>query len=107
VRKLLLLESILLLSIMSLEPAYAAIKAGEKCQKISATQIVGNLKLTCIKSGFKLIWSRGVALSPSSPSTPISNSTLAPDAQAKPNPFDSTPFPDLIHEGSNGRGSSE
>lgn len=79
---------------MSLEPAYAAIKAGEKCQKISATQIVGNLKLTCIKSGSKLIWTKSVALAPSSPSTPISNSTLAPDAQAKPNPFDSTPFPD-------------
>ena len=65
-------------------------KAGAKCTKVASTQLASGKKFTCIKSGTKLIWNNGVAVATSS--TPAS--TLAPAAQAKPNPFDSVPFPD-------------
>ena len=41
----------------------ATAKAGATCTKLKATQIVGTKKFTCIKSGKKLIWDKGVALS--------------------------------------------
>jgi len=93
-RKLLVLGLILPLSIITLDQAHAGIKAGDKCQKISATQIVGKLRFTCIKSGSKLVWNKGVAIANSSAPSPTPGATLASATQAKPNPFDSTPFPD-------------
>ncbi len=41
----------------------AATKAGAKCIKLNTTSTVAGVKYTCIKSGKKLIWSRGVAVS--------------------------------------------
>jgi hypothetical protein len=35
-------------------------KAGTKCSKANATQLVGAKKFTCIKSGAKLVWNKGV-----------------------------------------------
>jgi hypothetical protein len=65
-------------------------KPGSKCTKVASTQLVSGKKFTCIKSGTKLIWNKGVAVAASSsPGAPA-----APASQAKPNPFDSTPFPD-------------
>jgi hypothetical protein len=40
----------------------ATAKAGAKCTKLKATQIVGTKKFTCIKSGSKLVWDKGVAV---------------------------------------------
>ena len=40
----------------------ATAKAGAKCTKLKATQIVGTKKFTCIKSGKKLVWDKGVAV---------------------------------------------
>jgi hypothetical protein len=42
----------------------AAAKAGAKCTKVNTTSTVSGFKYTCIKSGKKLIWSKGVAVSP-------------------------------------------
>ncbi len=44
----------------SISPAQAAVKAGAKCTKAGATASVGGKKYTCIKSGNKLVWSKGV-----------------------------------------------
>ena len=78
------------LALMLPELALAAVKSGAKCAKVNSTQTVNGKKFTCIKSGTKLIWNKGVAVATSSaPST-----ALAPVTQAKPNPFDTTPFPD-------------
>ena len=46
----------------------ATAKAGAKCAKLKTTQIVGTKKFTCIKSGSKLVWDKGVAV-PKAPST--------------------------------------
>ena len=40
----------------------ATAKAGATCPKLKTTQIVGSKKFTCIKSGKKLVWDKGVAV---------------------------------------------
>ena len=37
-------------------------KAGATCLKVGATQIASGKKFTCIKSGKKLVWNKGVLL---------------------------------------------
>ena len=41
-------------------PASAAAKAGAKCTKVGSKSVVGAKTFTCIKSGNKMIWDRGV-----------------------------------------------
>jgi hypothetical protein len=40
-------------------PAFAAVKAGAKCNKAGLTSIASGKTYTCIKSGKKLVWSKG------------------------------------------------
>jgi hypothetical protein len=48
-------------SLLGIAPANAAtVKAGTKCNKHKATTTVKGMKYTCIKSGSKLVWSKGV-----------------------------------------------
>ena len=57
----------------------ATAKAGATCSKLNATSIVKGKKFTCIKSGKKLVWDKGVTVKASGnkPSpTPNNSSTL-------------------------------
>ncbi len=55
------LAVIIAMSLLGLNPAHAtSVKAGAKCPKYKATTTVKGLKYTCIKSGNKLVWSKGV-----------------------------------------------
>ena len=45
-------------------------KAGAKCTKVKATSVVKGKKYTCIKSGKKLIWNKGVAVKPTAKPSP-------------------------------------
>lgn len=47
---------------MSLPSLVAAPKAGAKCTKVGVTQTIGGKKFTCVKSGKKLVWNKGVAV---------------------------------------------
>ena len=48
-------------SLFGIAPANAAaVKAGAKCPKYKATTTHNGMKYTCIKSGNKLVWSKGV-----------------------------------------------
>ncbi len=48
-------------SLLGVAPASASsVKPGAKCGKHKATTTVKGIKYTCIKSGNKLIWSKGV-----------------------------------------------
>ena len=48
-------------SLLGIAPANAAtVKAGTKCSKHKVTTTVKGMKYTCIKSGNKLVWSKGV-----------------------------------------------
>ena len=48
--------------LVPLQANAATVKAGAKCTKLKAIQIVGTKKFTCIKSGTKLVWDKGVAV---------------------------------------------
>lgn len=52
---------------MSLQsvPSFAASKAGTLCAKVGSTLVVQGKKYTCLKSGAKLIWNKGVVFAPS------------------------------------------
>ncbi len=76
--------------------AQAAVKSGAKCAKVNSTQTVNGKKFTCIKSGTKLIWNKGVAITTQAIPSPSPSATLVPPVQIKQNPFDSTPFPDVF-----------
>ena len=41
-------------------PANAAAKAGAKCNKAGITEVVQGKKYTCVKTGKKLAWNKGV-----------------------------------------------
>ncbi len=80
------LPIILLLALTS--PVQAATpKAGDKCTKVGATSTAGGKKFTCIKSGKKLVWNKGVAIKPP---TPVAIPTPTPSPSPEPTP---TPTP--------------
>ena len=62
IRKLSLLISFILLgSILPLHLASAASpKAGVKCSKVGSTSVIAGVKFTCVKSGSKIVWNKGV-----------------------------------------------
>ena len=56
------LALILISALLVPTQANAAVKAGATCIKLKATQIVGTKKFTCVKSGKKLVWDKGVTV---------------------------------------------
>ena len=77
-------------------------KAGAKCTKIKATSVVKGKKYTCIKSGKKLIWNKGVAVKPVAKPTPTPSPAVTPIAIGDPigaiggsNPGLNCPTPDV------------
>ena len=84
-----------LLLTISLIPAYSATppKAGSICSKQGITKTFQGKRYTCIKSGKKLVWSKGVAVKksiPSSAPTPSNSPTPTPTPSNSPTP---TPTP--------------
>jgi hypothetical protein len=62
-KKLIAFLSILSLSLsVLLIPANAAVKAGASCKTAGITSVASGKTFTCIKSGKKLIWNKGVTL---------------------------------------------
>jgi M6 family metalloprotease-like protein len=61
--------------ILGVTNAQAAIKAGATCTKVGQTTVVATVKYTCIKSGKKLVWNKGVA-------TPTPTPTPTPPAKS-------------------------
>ena len=57
-----LLVSVLAVSLLGAAPAEAAVKAGSKCDKVGAAATSAGKKFTCIKSGGKLVWNKGVTI---------------------------------------------
>jgi hypothetical protein len=61
-KKLVAFLSILFLSLsLPLIPVNAAAKAGGACKKAGITSVVSSKTFTCVKSGKKLVWDKGVA----------------------------------------------
>jgi hypothetical protein len=55
-----------------LSTSNAAAKAGAKCSKVGIKSVVGAKTFTCIKSGKKLVWNKGVRVLAVIPKTPTS-----------------------------------
>ena len=74
----------------------AAPKAGSKCTKAGSTATASGKKFTCIKSGTKLVWNKGVAIKKQAPvvtptPTPSPSPTPEPTPSVTPTP---TPTPE-------------
>ena len=80
-RKALAALTVLFLAISPLQ-ASAAVKAGAACNKAGASSVVGGKKYTCVKSGKKLAWDKGVkvvpAAKPSAAPAPVATPTPTP-----------------------------
>jgi len=59
-RKMFLILVAAMLGFTLAMPAYAVAIAGSKCSKLNATTTISGKKYTCIKSGGKLVWNKGV-----------------------------------------------
>lgn len=74
------------LFVASLTPANSSSIAGTTCAKLNSTKTVANIKYTCVKSGKKLVWNKGVAnrvTETSKPSPKPSSSPPAAENQTK------------------------
>jgi hypothetical protein len=86
-RALLILLSIILIS--STAHAATAPKVGGSCKKFGQTITTSGKKFTCVKSGKKLVWNKGVAIAASKP-TPIATPSPEPTATPTPAPTPTT-----------------
>jgi len=75
-------------------PTLKTIKPGSTCTKLNQTQILNSLRFTCVKSGKKLIWSKGAKVAAPKPATtPTPVATTTPSAKPSPTP---TPTPSAV-----------
>jgi len=79
--------------------ATAAVKPGTTCKKAGQTSTSSGIKYTCIKSGKKLVWNKGVAIkkpapvaSPTPSATATPTPTATPTASAIPTPTKFEPW---------------
>ena len=67
--------------------ASAAVKTGDTCKKAGTTATANGKKYTCIKSGKKLVWNKGVAIAKPVPAvTPTPSPTPTPTPTPSPSP---------------------
>lgn len=79
-----LIAVLLAVSLLGIAPADASsVKAGGKCAKHKATATVKGMKFTCIKSGNRLIWNKGV---PVKRAAALKQGVCPPKAAADKNP---------------------
>ena len=67
--------------------AIAAVKAGDVCKKVGTTASANGKKFTCVKSGKKLVWNKGVSIPKPKPSlVPTPTPTPSPTPEVTPAP---------------------
>ena len=103
-RKHLRLVALLIPMVLVASNSYAAVKAGSACSKVGSKSVSGGKSYTCVKSGKKLIWDKGV-LVPIAKPAPSASASDAPSASPTPKasvapavvyPKGPTSFDDLI-----------
>ena len=75
-KRLLTLLAVTLVLVSLETTATAAVKPGTTCKKVGQTSTTAGIKYTCVKSGKKLVWNKGVAANKPTP-TPISSDQFA------------------------------
>ncbi len=80
--------SVLLPLVLIATPLYAAVpKAGAKCSKVGVKATYAGKKFTCVKSGTKLVWNKGVKVSVPKPvATPRPSASVTPKVSVTPTP---------------------
>ena len=73
------LVAILSLSLVTAQLSEAAVTPGTKCSKAGATTTYNGKKYTCVKSGNKLVWNKGVTVAKP---VPVAAPSALPTAQA-------------------------
>ena len=76
--------------------ATAAVKAGQSCSKVGSISVSKNVKYTCVKSGKKLVWNKGVKIVPVVKPTPTPTPTKTPEVTSSPTPMPSTSLTPVI-----------
>ncbi len=84
--------------------AIAAVKAGDFCKKVGTTATANGKKFTCVKSGKKLVWNKGIAIPKPKPvelpvPTPTPSVSVTPSPSPTPAPIIEkapTGFNDLV-----------
>lgn len=72
---------------VSLANSAPAPKPGAKCSKSGLTQTIAGKKYTCIKSGTKQVWNKGVTVaSKTTPTTALSAEPIIEKVEASPSP---------------------
>ncbi len=89
-KRLTFIVAILSLALIGSPLQAASPKTGSKCVKLGATSTLAGKKYTCVKSGKKLVWNKGVSVKPVTKPTPSPIS--APEATPSPTPI-ATPTP--------------
>jgi len=92
-RLLVALVAVLSLSLITAQLSVAAVTPGAKCSKAGATSTYNGKKYTCVKSGKKLVWNKGVAIAKP---VPVASPTPTPVATPTPTPtptVSATPTP--------------
>lgn len=78
-KKLIAFSSVLFLTLsLPLIPVNAAAKAGAKCTKAGSTKVVKDKSYTCVKTGKKLVWDKGVVIKTMLTPTPTPSATIKP-----------------------------
>ena len=75
-KRLLALLAVTLVLVSLETTATAAVKPGTTCKKVGQTSTTAGIKYTCVKSGKKLVWNKGVVAKKPAP-TPISSDQFA------------------------------
>jgi len=70
-------------------PSQAATIAGTTCAKVGTSKTFSNVKYVCVKSGTKLVWKIGAAITAAPTPKPLISATTKPSASATPTPSQS------------------
>jgi hypothetical protein len=76
-------------------PAFAAVKAGTTCPKAGKISVASGKTFTCIKSGKKLVWKKGIAVAKPVASAPAPSPSATSQPVAEKIPALPTSFADL------------
>jgi len=82
-RKNLRLVALVIPMVLVASHSYAAVKVGSACSKVGSKSVSGGKSYTCVKSGKKLVWDKGVLVPVAQPSPSASASTGTPTIVAK------------------------
>jgi len=83
-RKHLRLVALIIPMVLVASNSYAAVKAGSACSKVGIKSVSAGKTYTCVKSGKKLVWDKGV-LTPAAKPVP-GTTTASPTSKPKPAP---------------------